>query len=185
MRYIRNLLILIVAILGFSFANVQAQTYSGGKNISPQTLERNVFKEIIKLPYYGVFDHIAFQVNGNTVTLSGKVADARNKKDAERFVEDVKGVGTVINSIEILPLSSFDNSIRRNVLQSFANTGGLYRYLWEPRPSVRIIVDGGYVALEGYVANRGDYNLMNILANGVPGVFSVQNNLVIEKEMVR
>jgi hyperosmotically inducible protein len=185
MKYLRNLLILAIAILGFSFANVQAQSYVDNKNVSPQTLEKKVFKEIIKLPYYGVFDHIAFQVNGNNVTLYGKVANARNKKDAERYIEDIKGVGTVVNNIEILPPSPFDNSIRRGILQSFANTGGLYRYLWEPRPSVRIIVDGGHVSLEGYVANRGDYNLMNILANGVPGVFTVNNNLVIEKEMVR
>ncbi len=185
MKYIRNFLIPTIAVLGFTFTSVQAQSYTGNKNVSRQTLERKVFKEIIKLPYYGVFDHIAFQVNGDTVTLYGKVANARNKKDAERFVEDIQGVGAVVNNIEILPLSSFDNSIRRGILQSFANTGGLYRYLWEPRPSVRIVVDGGHVSLEGYVANRGDYNLMNILASGIPGVFSVKNNLVIEKEMVR
>lgn len=184
MKYIRNFLIPTIAVLGFTFTSVQAQSYTGNKNVSRQTLERKVFKEIIKLPYYGVFDHIAFQVNGDTVTLYGKVANARNKKDAEHWIGDIKGVGTVVNNIEILPLSSFDNSIRRGILRSFADKG-LYRYLWEPRPSVRIVVDGGNVSLEGYVANRGDYNLMNILANGVNGVFSVKNNLVIEKEMVR
>ena len=181
MKYIKSLLVLAIAILSFSSVDVQAQN----RNVSPRTLEQKVFKEIIKLPYYGVFDHIAFQVNGSTVTLFGKVANARNKKDAERWVEDIEGVRTVVNNIEILPPSGFDNSIRRGILRSFANTGGLYRYLWEPRPSVRIVVDRGHVSLEGYVANRGDYNLMNILANGVPGVFSVKNNLVIEKEMVR
>lgn len=48
---------------------------------------------------------------------------------------------------------------------------------------MRIIVDNGHVSLEGFVANRGDYNLANILANSVPGVFSVQNNLKVEKEL--
>jgi len=89
-----------------------------------------------------------------------------------------------VNNIEILPASGFDNSIRRRIVQSFSDKG-LYRYLWEPKPSVRIIVDGGHVSLEGYVANRGDYNLMKILAIGADGVFTVKNNLVIEKEMVR
>lgn len=181
MKYVKNLLILAIAIVGFSTVSVPAQK----SNAAPQTLERKVFKEIVKLPYYGVFDHIAFQVNGSTVTLFGKVAEARNRKDAERWVRDIEGVKTVVNNIEILPPSPFDNSIRRGILQSFANTGSLYRYLWEPRPSVRIIVDRGHVSLEGYVANRGDYNLMNILANGVTGVFTVKNNLVIEKEMVQ
>ena len=184
MKYIRNLLILAIAIFSFTTIDVQAQNYAGSRNVSRQTLERKVFKEIITLPHYGVFDHIAFKINGGTVTLYGKVADSRNKRDAERFVKDIEGVSNVVNNILILPASGFDNSIRRRILREFADKG-LYRYLWEPKPSVRIIVDGGHVSLEGYVANRGDYNLMNILANGVSGVFSVQNNLVIEKEMIR
>jgi osmotically-inducible protein OsmY len=57
--------------------------------------------------------------------------------------------------------------------------------LQEPNPSVRIIVDGGRVTLEGYVNNRGTANLMNILANGIPGVFSVTNNLVTNKDMLK
>lgn len=62
---------------------------------------------------------------------------------------------------------------------------GLFRYLQEPNPSVRLIVDGGRVEIEGFVANRGDYNLMNILVNGVSDVFSVTNNLMVEKEGAR
>lgn len=175
MRYIRNFLIISFAFLSFSVFDAQAQT-------PPKGFERQVFKQLIKLPYYGVFDHIAYKVDGNNVTLFGKVANARNRKDAERRVKDIDGVGSVTNNIEILPLSGFDNSIRVRTLQTFANTGGLYRYFWEPNPSVRIIVENGHTTLEGYVANRGDYNLMNILANGVSGVFSVKNNLIIEKE---
>ena len=53
----------------------------------------------------------------------------------------------------------------------------------EPNPSIRIIVENGNVTLEGYVSNKGDYNLANILANGVSGVFSVKNNLVVGKEL--
>lgn len=182
MRYIRSFLIISFAFLSVLAINTQAQTVG-----APQTgLERKVFKELLKLPYYGVFDHINFQVDGNNVTLTGKVAVARNKDDAERWVKDIDGVGTVVNNIEILPLSGFDNSIRWETLRSFYRNGGsLYRYLQEPNPSVRIIVKNGHVTLEGYVANRGDYNLANILANGVSGVFSVQNNLIVGKEQDR
>ncbi len=184
MKVIRNFIVLSIAILAVSFVSVNAQDFSEAK--STQTLERKVFKELIKLPYYGVFDHIAFKVDGNNVTLSGKVAVARNKKDAERWVKDIDGIGNVVNNIEILPLSGFDNSIRRQMLRTFSrNGGGLYRYLQEPNPSVRIIVENGHVTLEGYVSGRGDYNLANILANGVSGVFSVQNNLIVGKEQYR
>lgn len=181
MRFAKLFLVLAIAILGFSYSDVSAQSYAGGNTGTRQGVERSVFKELKKLPYYGVFDFIQFKVDGDTVTLFGKVADARNKDDAKRFVKDVKGVRNVVNNIEILPPSPFDDRIRQQVLREFANRG-LYRYLWEPNPSVRIIVDRGHVALEGYVANRGDYNLMNILANSAGTSFSVQNHLIIENE---
>jgi hyperosmotically inducible protein len=183
MKFIRHFLILTVAIFGLSAVSANAQRYADN-NVSTRTLEQKIFKQLIKLPHYGVFDNIKYELRGNTVILSGKVADPRNKKDAEDVIEDLNGVQRVVNNIEILPPSSFDNSIRRRILRTFADRG-LYRYLQEPKPSVRIIVDGGRVELEGYVINRGDYNLMNILANGVSGVFSVRNNLLIEKEEVR
>ena len=184
MRFTKSFLILALAILGFSSTNVSAQKYVDSSNVSQTTIEQKIFKELKRLPNYGVFDFIRFKVSGSTVTLYGKVADSRNRDDAKRFVKDVQGVKNIINNIEILPPSSIDNSIRRQTLRSFSDKG-LYRYLWEPNPSVRIIVDGGHVTLEGYVANRGDYNLMNILANGVSGVFSVENHLMIENEKPR
>ena len=179
MKLIKHFLILSVAILGFSLINVEAKTDDVK---STQTLERQVFKQLIKLPYYGVFDHIAFKVDGSAVTLYGKVANATNRKSAERIVKRIQGVERVVNNIEILPLSSFDNSIRYRTLRTLANTGGLYRYLHEPNPSIRIIVENGRVTLEGFVNSKSDSNLANILANGVSGVFSVRNNLQIGRE---
>lgn len=184
MRFTKLFLILAIAVLGFSYNNVAAQSYADNAAVSQQTIEKNVFKELRKLPYYGVFDFIQYKVDGGTVTLYGKVAVGQNKNDARRFVKDVAGVTNVVNNIEILPPSPFDNSIRLRTLRAFADRG-LYRYLWEPNPSVRIIVDGGHTTLEGYAANRGDYNLMNILAKSVSGVFSVDNHLIIEDEQNR
>jgi len=185
MKSIKNLLVTAIAIFGFSTVNLQAQqSYNNGRNISSQTaIERQIFKGILKLPYYGVFDNIAYKVDGGTVTLYGKVVRPTTRKDAGRVVGRIAGVSSVVNNIEVLPLSSFDDSIRLRTLQTLSNDGGsLYRYFLGANPSVKIIVDRGNVTLEGYVANRGDYNLANILANGVTGVFSVRNNLIIEKE---
>lgn len=178
MKFLRNYLVLLAGILAFSAFNVEAQNTSVANT---KSLEQKVFKEIITLPYYGVFDHIAFEVRGDTVILSGKVANGLNKKQAEREVRELAGVKTVINNIELLPPSSFDDSIRRRLVRDLYQAGSVYRYLIEPNPSVRIIVDGGNITFEGFVANRGDFNLMNIVANGVSGVFSVQNNLKIGK----
>ncbi len=183
MKLMKYFLVLTIAIAGFSFSGVEAKSFD--KDVkTAQTLERKVFKELIKLPYYGVFDHIAYQVDGDTVTLYGKVANSTNKKTAERTVKRIQGVENVVNNIEILPLSRFDDSIRYRTLRTLANNGGsLYRYLIGPNPAMRIIVKNGNVSLEGVVNSRGDANLANILANGVSGVFSVKNNLQIGREI--
>lgn len=177
-------------ILGWVFfflllTNSLSQTVSL-KTASSEAVEQKIFKEIIKLPYYSVFDCITYKVDGETVILAGKVTVARNKSDAEYAVGRVKGIAHIVNNIEILPLSPFDDSIRVRLIRVLVNRGGnLFLYLQEPNPSIRIIVKGGHVTLEGFVANRSDYNLMGILANGVSDVFSVTNNLVVEKEVIR
>lgn len=183
MKILRNFLVLFVAILGFSIVNVNAQNYSSSDTKQVRSLEQKIFRKILYLPYYGAFDHISYKVDGSTVTLYGRVADGRNRRDAENAVEDIEGVTNIVNNIEILPASPFDDRIRFQIARSFSRDGAsLYRYIQEPRPSIRIIVDGGKVTLEGFVNNRSDANLANILANGVPGVFSVDNNLVVGKD---
>jgi osmotically-inducible protein OsmY len=100
-------------------------------------------------------------------------------KSAERRVKKIPGVIEVVNKIDELPLSSFDNRIRRQVVREFVNTGGVYPYIAGVNPQVRIIVENGRVSLEGYVPDKGTSNLMFLLANRVPGTFKVTNNLVV------
>lgn len=173
MRYIRSFAIITFAFLSLLAFEANAQT--------PQTqLEQQIFKKINGLPNYGVFDFISYKVDGGTVTLYGKVASLGTKKGAERVVKRIPGVETVVNNIDELPPSGFDNTIRRQIVRDFWNRGGsLYRYLQGTNPSVRIIVENGRVTLEGYVSSRGDSNLANLLANGASGVFSVRNNLIV------
>jgi hypothetical protein len=175
MKYVRHFAIITFAFLSLLAFDAEAQ--------SPQTpLERQIFKQINRLPYYGVFDFISYQVNGGTVTLYGKVASLGTKKSAERAIKRIDGVETVINNIDELPLTSFDNSIRRQIVGDFYNRGGgLYRYLQGNNPAVRIIVENGRVTLEGYVSNRGDSTLAYVIANGAQGVFNVKNNLIVDR----
>ena len=180
MRVIKRVTIFALVLMSVAVVSVSAQDTKTLK--TNQTIERKVFKRINSLPYYGVFDHIAFKVEGSTVTLSGKVAEIRNRKDAENAVRGIEGVSEVVNQIEVLPLSRFDDTIRRNALRTISRDGGsLYRYLLEPLPAMRIIVDRGHITLEGYVSGKGDSDLAYMLARTVPGVFSVTNNLKIGK----
>ncbi|MGD9563454.1 MAG: BON domain-containing protein [Pyrinomonadaceae bacterium] len=180
MKSYRRYLTLLFALFAFSILSVNAQSYSDTK--SGRTIEQNVRRQILKLPRYEVFDYIGYTVDGSTVTLYGKVRNAINKSGAENNVEDIPGVTRVVNNIEVLPLGGLDESIRARLYRSLSNSGGLSRYLWTVNPSVRLIVDRGHVTLEGYVSNKGDYNRMNIVANGVSGVFSVTNNLKIDSD---
>ena len=147
--------------------------------IDPQ-LSRRVRRELVTLPYYGVFDNLAYNINGGTVTLYGQVVRPTTRSDAERRVKRINGVTRVVNNIKVLPLSNFDDRIRVATYRSIANMGGLHRYLRGTNPSIHIVVDRGHVTLEGVVSGSGDRTLAYHAANRVPGVFSVRNNLRVE-----
>ena len=143
----------------------------------PQGMMNKVRKELVTLPYYGVFDNLEYKVEGNTVTLYGQVRNPVTRKDAERRVARIEGVDRVINNIEVLPVSSFDDSIRARTYRAVFRSGSLYRYAMGANPSIHIVVKNGRVTLEGVVSSQMDSQLAYMAANGVPGVFSVTNNL--------
>jgi len=145
-------------------------------------LAKKVRHELVMLPYYGVFDNLAYKINGGTVTLYGQVVRSTTRSSAERVVKKLPGVAQVVNNIKVLPLSRFDDQTRVAVYRSIARTGGLYRYLQGGNPSLHIIVDHGRVALEGVVATSGDKTLATFAANRVSGTFGVTNNLRVESE---
>jgi len=136
-----------------------------------------VRKELVTLPYFGVFDNLEYQVEGGTVILYGQVVKPITRQDAERRVSRIEGVDRVVNNIEILPLSGLDDSIRVRAYRTIFRTGGLYRYAMGVNPSIHIIVKNGHVTLEGVVSNQMDSQLANTAANSISGVFSVTNNL--------
>jgi hyperosmotically inducible protein len=141
---------------------------------------REVRHELVMLPYYGVFDNLAYRVDGTTVTLVGQVTRPTLKSDAENVVKDIEGVEKVVNQIEVLPLSGMDDRIRLATYRAVYGTQGLDRYALNAVPPIHIVVSNGKVTLEGVVANEGDKNLAGVKANGVSGVFSVTNNLRVE-----
>jgi hyperosmotically inducible protein len=137
--------------------------------------------QLLQLPYYGVFDDLAFRVDGGTVTLQGAVVNPSLKSDAEHAVKRIEGVERVVNEIEVLPLSPNDDQIRMAEYRAIYGDSSLsIRYGYRAVPSIHIIVKNGNVTLVGVVANEADRNLVNIRARGVPGVFSVTNNLEVE-----
>ncbi len=150
---------------------------------SEARLVREVRHELVTLPYYGIFDDLAFRVDGGTVTLMGAVTRPTLKSDAENVVKRVEGVTQVVNQIKVLPLSPMDDQIRMAMYRTIFGDPQLgTRYGYRALPSIHIIVDNGHVTLEGVVANQFDKNLINVRANSVPNVFSVTNNLIVEQQ---
>jgi hyperosmotically inducible protein len=146
-------------------------------------LAREVRHELVMLPYYGIFDDLAFRVDGGAVTLMGSVVRPTLKSDAENVVKRVEGVTQVINQIKVLPLSPMDDQIRMAEYRAIYGDPILgTRYSYRALPSIHIIVENGHVTLEGVVANQFDKNLINVRANTVPNVFSVTNNLIVEQQ---
>jgi len=145
-------------------------------------MESEVRHELVMLPYYGVFDNLTFRVDGDKVTLMGQVARPSLKNSAERVVKNIEGVASVENKIEILPTSGHDDDIRRATYRAIYSQPALQLYQLRAVPPIHIIVKNGHVTLEGVVAREADKNIAGIQANGVPGVFSVTNNLRVENE---
>jgi hyperosmotically inducible protein len=178
MNSLRNLVIFLAA------GALLAPAVATGQQLSEreqQRVERQVRRELVMLPYYSVFDNFAFRVEGNTVTLMGQVRRPTLKKDAERVAKLVEGVDKVVNEIEVLPVSPNDDRIRLAVYRAIYGHTALQRYSVRAVPPIHILVKKGDVTLEGVVAGESDKNIANIQANSVYGVFSVTNNLRVEK----
>jgi len=144
-----------------------------------ERLAKEVRHQLVMLPWYSVFDNLAFRVDGDRVTLMGQVTRPTLKSDAEAVVKRIEGVASVKNEIEVLPLSPMDDQLRRSVFRAIYGEAGLNRYAIQAIPSIHIIVQNGNVTLEGVVDSEMDKNLANLRANQVPNVFSVKNNLVV------
>ena len=181
-------LVLVVCISAWGSQNAaqpMSQANDQQRNqASPAAIDRitrEVRHELLMLPYLGVFDYLAYKVNGYDVTLIGQVTRPTLKSDSENVVKRIEGVEHVDNQIEVLPPSSQDDRLRLRLFRAIYGYGPLQKYEMGVQKPIRIIVKSGRVTLEGVVDNEGDKNIAGIRANGVSGIFSVQNNLQVSK----
>jgi hyperosmotically inducible periplasmic protein len=184
-KFVNNFMLsaLLLAMTGAS-AFAASNTRTSAPNGSAQYeawLTNQVRRQLVMLPWLSVFDNLEYRVEGNKVVLSGEVVRPVLKDDAANAVKHIEGVESVENDIEVLPLSNFDNQIRRQELRAIYSFPSLQRYGLGTMPSIRIIVKNGHVTLEGAVSDQSDKNAAGIRANGVANVFSVTNNLRVEK----
>jgi len=183
---------LLLSITIFSITALASPTIQDSQPTAALTqksidrIYKEVRHELVMLPYYGVFDNLAYKVDPDgTVTLLGQVSPVRGpslKSDAENAVKRIEGVEKVVNNIEVLPLSSLDDRIRRDAYRSIYGNEVLSEYQLRAVPPIHIIVRNGHITLEGVVARQMDKQIAGMQANSIPGVFSVTNNLVVEEQ---
>ena len=148
---------------------------------TPAPLEEKVRHELLKLPYYGVFDNLTFSVDGEAVTLSGQAHNYIVRRDAVSAIKHLPGVSAVNDQIEVLPLSQFDDDIRLRLFRSLYRDSALNRYrLIRVQPPIRILVNNGNVTLKGVVDSEMDRNVIYARAMEVRSVFSVTNDLQVQ-----
>src|SRR5712672_3434960 len=185
----KSLLAVLALSLIFSMVALASPTSQNNQStgaVSQKSIDRiykEVRHELVMLPFYGVFDNLAYKVDPDgTVTLLGQVSRPTLKSDAENVVKRIEGVTKVFNNIEVLPTSINDDRIRRDVYRAIFGNSVLSQYQLRAVPPIHIIVNNGHVTLEGVVARAMDKQVAGMQANQVPGVFSVTNNLQVEEE---
>jgi osmotically-inducible protein OsmY len=177
--------LLAVALWVPSAAVAGRAAHEESQGTEPRTevqIAKEVRHRLVMLPFYTVFDNLAYKVDGDKVTLYGQVVRPVLKSDAESAVKSIGGVTSVVNNIEVLPVSAMDEQLRRAVFRAIYGDVSLSRYAIQAVPPIHIIVKNGNVTLEGVVASESDKNLANLRASQVPNTFSVKNNLTVEKE---
>jgi hyperosmotically inducible protein len=197
------------ALVGLAFVLAGAPPPLGADEKSSV---EEIRRELLQLPYYGVFDFLAFSYEKGTVTLMGYAYHSTLKHDAARGAKRASGVDQVIDQIEELPVSQFDDELRWRTYYAIYRDPFLSRYapgggmLWGHRHSfgggfhamsfgrfsgmeplgdypLHIIVKNGKITLLGVVDTEGDKTVAGMRAREVPGSFGVENELVVEKSM--
>ena len=196
--------ILCPVLVGVALSASLSAMPSAQTSVAERETVARIQKALGRLPYYGVFDFLAFGVERGTVTLLGYAYRGSLKTEAVQAVKRVQGVEDVVDRIEILPASQQDESIR---LATFANIYGddhFSRYipggpvtvqydfnLFARFPNmqpvgmypIHIIVKNLRTTLVGMVDTNLDKVLASTRARTVPGVLNVDIDVMVAPDL--
>jgi len=161
------------------------------ENLSDAELAQRLARKLAYDPsgYYGrygsgnMFNHLTLMVKDGVVTLGGQVRNESSRDYARAVTENEKGVRGMVNQIQLLPASMFDDDLRASAARAIYGDSVLSRYANDPGAPIRIVVERGHITLYGVVSNRMESQVAEIRARGVSGAFSVDNRLVVGKDM--
>lgn len=149
--------------------------------VSRDAIVRDALKSVRMYPFYTIFDNINLEVEGGIVRLVGQVSQPWHKADMGRLVSQVRGVRRVDNELEVLPVSIFDDQIRRRIALAIYRDPVLSGYALRADPTIHIVVKNGHVRLEGAVRSQVDKAIAGRNARFAAMFFSLENNLRVDK----
>jgi hyperosmotically inducible protein len=176
--------VLPIFLLGFAVigvASIHNNTNHARSNKEPLSLTDQIRHELLMLPYFGVFDNLGFTIEDSSIAvLTGQVVRPILKSEAEAAVGRIPGISKVVDNIEVLPLSSFDDAIRLRTYSAIFSRPGFEKYANRAISPIRIIVKNGNITLDGFVGSRIDKTVAAMAARSVPDAFSVTDNLIVD-----
>ena len=155
----------------------------------PAVSDAQLHEELSKKLYYdrvgwydSAFNYYTLSVKDGVATIGGQTYNEVGRDSALAMAYRMPGVKDVVNEIKVSPVSTFDDSLRRRTVRALYGDSALGKYAVDPARPIRIIIDGGHVALYGEVISPMDKQIAGMRVGQIPGVFSVENNLVVEKD---
>jgi hyperosmotically inducible protein len=166
----------------FALALVAASSAQAAQEIADSAVGATVVRSINTYPRFTIFDDVNIAVENGIVTLTGKVTMPFKRSEIAARVERLDGVREVKNDIEVLPVSGYDDELRRKIARAIYGNSAFWQYAAMINPPIHIIVERGRVTLTGVVASEVDRAMARSLATGF-GEFSVVNALRTDAEV--
>jgi osmotically-inducible protein OsmY len=155
-----------------------------GANVADEQLEQKLARKLayVRVNYDNTFDYFALGVKDGVVTLEGDDLTGMGRDEALADIDSMPGVKHVIANVSVEPVSPFDEGLRLRTARAIYRDPVLSKYAMDPARPIRVIVINGHVTLYGSVENTMDKTVAGVRANQIPGAFSVENKLVVEKD---
>jgi hyperosmotically inducible periplasmic protein len=142
----------------------------------------DVSKAVQRYAFFTIYDSVHAGVADGVVTLTGKVTMPFKATDIAKRVAKVDGVTRVVNAIEVLPVSQFDNQLRVGIARAIYSNSALANYGLGANPSIHIIVERGRVTLDGIVMNDMDRQIARAVVGSFT-TFGIKNELKTDEEV--
>jgi hyperosmotically inducible protein len=154
-----------------------------GPNVPDEQIEQKLAKKLlyVRSGYDNTFDYFALGVKDGVVTVEGQDRTGVGRDEALADIANMPGVKDVIANVSVEPVSQMDDGLRLRAARAIYRDPVLSKYAMDPARPIRIIVENGHVTLYGSVDSAMDKTVAGIRANQIPGAFSVDNKLVVEK----